>query len=209
MHGTYLFLLSDIQDGDTALDQATAKFTELYAERFCDENNWWSVLEVAVEDGGSYAASSDKPRRRPPLSFEAAWKLAAQVAYTELGTYMELGINPFSFGQRGQEEERIDQLEPTQLIDEGLARACQELADRYRQLSGAAVLTGAPSSGPLNLDMEDWRRRRLAEVVEAIRCGPHRPFADEMCSPYQYRCFDLTGGESDAPFAILLVDIHT
>jgi hypothetical protein len=212
MHATYLFLMSGIDEGIDALSEATTVFNGRYQDHYCDENNWCSVMRLSTEEG-SVHFNGDYGVGAGDISFEGDWRLAASIVYNDLGSYMELGVNPYGVGTAGNRQEEVDAMSAKQLLDDGLRRASAELATRYGLLASQRALIAASSpagAGQSNSSTRDsWKRRRLSEVVEAISDSEHSPFANHLCTPYQHRCFDLTDGEAELPFSILAVDIHT
>lgn len=199
MHAVYHFLVNvDLSQPEEAIKSDVMATFNSYADNHCDENNWWAEIDIVTADnrvldleGGARWHATDNS------SFEYAKLHALRCVANDMNLFETSG---FSIGGQDEGGKKIDSLDFDGLLQAIKTEVPRTLAEGYGKLA----------EGVVDSDwISHYRRKKLGDHFERLmesRDGKV-PFVDPA-SPYQYRCFDLTGYEQEGN-AILRVDIHT
>lgn len=208
-HGTYLFLLDAASTTDESKPAIEDQFRFRYANNFCGENNWFEVMYLARPD--KQTVSYDSGRKWVP-TYEEAYLAAWGIAINDL---------------------RLIEGAPTLNItrDDSLDAAFEALKARGPRYLDLLIRHVVPkrivkSFHPgeerthlirfTDLGFERFRRDSLVKGFQCYNASFVPPFAQYLCSPDDWRLFDLREeapsddvlqGLLDSP--ILGVDIHT
>ncbi len=199
MHAAYLFLIhTDLSWDDGMVKGAVLNTFEDYADKHCDENNWYQPMLVVCQDGRiiQCAGSGDHRGRdgmytlHASLPAEKRWETVVNLAWGIASVDLSQS-NPF-FGSK--DDRRLSG-----------AAELRELLPGLRQQAGEKI--GAADG------FEQWKGKHLLEAVEAAEKTVCPPFSTLAEGPdCNWRCWDLR----DAPVealgpndVVLVVDIHT
>jgi hypothetical protein len=220
-HATYCFLI-DIDDPDEPIGEMATEVHSIFegwADKHCDENNWFQTLSVVLDTGreiklcedGDYRGRDEFGEDIAAMPQDQRWEWARLFALKCVANECSLGgRSPWSFGNEVADElywDRFDLL---------LEQILHEVPSRLSEMWAKGALIPEPDASQneeLAMLLETNRRARLSDtmskLLHSIRDG-HVPFSDSG-TPYDYRAFDLTSDDDEEPAhrAILFVDIHT
>lgn len=227
MHATYSFLIDVPEDllEEAHTDESCEEqlrnelmgfFDDRYAERHCDENNWYQHSCAILQNGhviqmcpeGDYrgrdefAKHVEKNWGEPGERFNRAMKFAVECVAMDLGLF---GSNSFSLPGMEQTtpDKMIAAMSYGDLVEAIFEHLPKELARRYAAYKRL--------DDPNGFDMDDYTRTKMARSFELFHSATVPPFAG-VGSPYDFRAFDLrwdVGGSDTDGCVILLTDIHT
>jgi len=187
-----------------------------WAERHCDENNWYQEEAVVLADGralsmatpGDYRGRDWLGNEFIGMPQETRWERARLFAMQCVATDFELGGRPsigLPLGEPAPDPEYWSSFE--QLRD----RIIEEVPPRLAALWAKGSLLHTGGAGGFSLDnyvRTKWSRQ-FSMFTSSMDYGRDcAPFCGHG-TPYDYRAFDLTNEGDDYPRAILFVDIHT
>jgi len=215
MHATYLFYAPNAD-----IDAVVEGFTE-WIERNGDENNWYELLCAINSHGETRELATRGDWRGRAL---LASKLLS-VRYTTEPTPEKIAgalhgkttfedFKVFAWVIAGYEVcfclERDDPA-LSFFSERGIARLYPNVRRPFLEKL-LEVVRREYNKARVDLEknwMMSYRRRRLALIFENLKSARNPPFIDEG-TPYDFRCFDLTGWVDEGPGeCILAVDIHT
>lgn len=197
MHATYYFLteLDRTLDEGTIWCQAEDRIID-YAANHCDENNWWGLESIVLED--DHWAVREGTLRRNAGTWRRAWTEATWAVAFDFKRYLpseyRAGLLPGIKADMTTRRETIAKM------------ICLEIPD-FLAWSYGQVPAPKPGAGDA---LNRYQRSSTATAYEMFMAPsqPDRyPFTDIIRSPYDYRAFDLCS--ADSANAIIRVDIHT
>ena len=198
MHADYFFYVPTKD-----INKAISAF-ESWAERHCDENNWWMLL---------YAVNSDNERR--VLAEEGDWRERDKYAKEMVARDPTIetvwkGAWLACAWEVGFSEEEMEELVKRNLNDMApffLVKLLEKIKEAYDELLPRLIC------GEQLGIYDHWLRKRrtsyFEEIFEVYHTSGKPPFVFRG-TPYEFRAFDLTPyvDEEDG-VTILVVDIHT
>lgn len=219
MHAIYAFLL-DIDDVDAddqdIVNEVTSTFEGRYAERYCDENNWYKLETLVMENGrvlnlcepgdwrkrdGFVDFFLNKPQEE---RFTAAVEWAARVVAMD-------------FGLRGAKDFYLTEEAPpgNKFVDEAPVPELLKAIKEEVPLALAKLYEKAATEDRYSMD--SISRRQWSRGYDLFLKAHIPPFSPYLEDPYaHYRAFDLSDnsssysrGELGESLAVLFVDIHT
>jgi len=219
MHATFSFLLS-LDRSDDVEAQARSCF-DSWQEHHCDENNWYELMTLVVQgesakDHRIFQMATDKDWRGRDSLFGGvvkkqesgedvwtwSWKFALETIAIDMGiSGPQIMLGPVT--DMHEERQRCAAMSFDDLVLHIHSKLPTLISDGFRSL-------GLPPE-KRTFDVEEWDLfEKTRHYMFFRQISTHPPFSDSG-TPYDYRCFDLTGhGEGDGePNAILFVDIHT
>lgn len=222
-HAVYSYLLSlDLseQDGKVLCQSAMGAF-DGYAERHLDENNWYSPVLLVLKDNRVLTDFADPSNRYEPpteqeltaYGWDKALRFAFDCALIEIEAF---NVPTFDFGKDSPEEEgvrrELDALSMEAVYQKVLTLMPNKIIGAYQEFLAKVQKGKGPNPFHPDFkqslrDMEDWRRKRMADHFELFVSAHLPPFSTDIRTPYDYRCYDLTNEEEAN--AILQLDIHT
>jgi hypothetical protein len=203
MHALFSFLIHLDKKCKSKEDVEAAVGAEFsaYYDDHCDENNWRTLRSVAMKTGSGVWFGKHEPDPSL-LQWETARKFALDCIAADMRMF---DITPYGLpGARLPNPDpafaQLRTLSFDELVTQIHGQVPVRLSQAYTQIIGTKV-------DPDKWDANEFHRRELAQQYELFRRSDHPPFAIELESPYRYRAYDLTHGET--PNAILVADIHT
>jgi hypothetical protein len=213
MHAANCFLLS--LEGDDPVKDAKSQLNN-WANRRCDENNWYKEEVLITRKGDIIQMCEDGDwRGREEVGhyvkanagsapFEWARRFTLNCVCTDLDVF---DLPRFSIIPPTNEQEamrkKLDEMsfgDLIQYIDETVPK---KLSRIYAEMK---------RDNPPDDWLADYKRRRMVDTFERYYSTHTKPFSCDG-TPYEYRAFDLTGGddlnEIGDSAAIMIVDIHT
>ncbi len=218
MHGTFVFLIDDI-DLDDITSTAECNFEHAFNSQL-DENNFYKPMAVLLQDGtvinsvpkddyrgrDGFAESIKKSIPDKSERWEWGLKFAIHCVALDMGLR---GTNNVSIVlQNSEEAEKRKKIadmsyeETVEAINNEIPKA---LANAYANIT----ITNDDKA----FDQDGFIRRQTVKGFELFNNSTIKPFANYMDTPYNYRCFDLRqnsyGKELTPDTVMLFVDIHT
>jgi hypothetical protein len=215
-HATYCFLIniSDPEATDQEIASDVVDTIAMWAERHCDENNWYQEEAVVLANpdparAGRVVGFAPVPGYRNEMGARISlipqqdrWEWARLLSLQCVASNFELGgRSSYSFLDDKPEESfwnNFDDLKK-QILD--------EMPPRLAALWARGALENDDNNRQNFLDAHHRNKwsREMGLFLGSIRWGTV-PFATDG-TPYDYRAFDLTNGHEGT--AIVFVDIHT
>ena len=194
MYLLYAFLMN-IEDVDEEAPDLQIRaaiegdFHTLYALNHCQETNWYVPHLLISGDGRTVVFSREDEEAPPELArvLEAPQDRRRDLA-VELAIEKVVRDMAGCAGLPGRGG----------TFSDVRVAVSKRLAEMYLRLADE----GGKEEKP------DACRRRLSEMYELLMSAKTAPFSLVLRSPYVYRAYDLTGGESGQQGAILFVDIN-
>lgn len=189
-------------------------FNRLYADDYCDENNWSQCEAVILRNGTVIPMCPEDDYRNLACIQESYVNTPAEQRWdrVRLEALRSIAVDARLFNIRpiyisGNASAGLTKTVALD-FDELVQKICDDvpgrLADMYTLVAGNGVQ-------PKNW-RDDCMRKTLANVFEYFRHSEVVPFTTTRVSPYSYRCFDLRdccSSDISENSGILLVDIHT
>jgi len=211
MHGTYCFLMDDIElveDEEKLFKEINSSFDSLYGEHRCDENNWYTVYGAITQSGrvlGKDEFREQKIKELPDAKkrFQKTLEFATGCVAIELELF---DVCPISIGPKDDDATaRINKMSHDELVAAIYEWVPKELAKAY--------LNFERPKEPGSFDRDGYKRSKRARGFEMFNDSYLKPFSP-FGNPYEYRCFDIRqAGSCSSEFGendiIVLVDIHT
>jgi hypothetical protein len=228
MHATYGFLVSldelrhnlpeDAKPKD--LLEAAVGEMELWADKQCDENNWFRDLALvtatgevisSLEDmeGGTFLGDVIHEKKGREI-FDVAYRFALGCVANDLELY---DVCPINVGQEDKNRDKVDELGTDALIAEIQKQIPARLSKMYADFQPVVVKDGERGE----FDREGYKREKITRAFEwfvnSLNNGA--PGFSDQGTPYEFRNFDIRGDRRGCPMtddqelAILFMDIHT
>jgi len=210
---------------DTDFREVVDGLFDIYAHEFCDENNHFQHEALLLRDG-----------RVVQLCLEGDWRGRDRVAegwqqdgdaqlaplalleeefradpWFEKMFYFPLSCVFWEaiMGQPDYQElnAQAETADARWLLNWIMNELPSRIAEMYRDSVGASPAIRDPN-------LLNYRRRKLSLIYNLFLDSALPPFTSSLCSPYEYRCFDLRHNQYDEnpdlnELAVLLTDIHT
>ena len=212
-HGVFHYLMHlDLEESDEALKAAAESEFESYAEHHTDENNWSANIALVTKDG-RYLPYKDKDSRYD--LGKITWDEARLYALRCVATDFEInGVYAYSLGLPDPERAKLDQMGFGDLIKAIHEQIPPKIVNLYEKLQADLKLP-PPVEKDWARDYGHYQRSKLVRSFELFMRSVMCPFSPNWDTPYAYRCYDLTGGDTQPKSnestgnAILMMDIHT
>lgn len=226
MHTHYSFLIT-VQDMTASPNDIVAEvkstFEQRYANKYCDDNNYYQELALVLIDGRVFQLVEDNnPRKLNKLFYHfedlpqpERWVNALKLTVDFLAIDFRLfNLPPFNVPNVPLSEELLSERQSLTALsfEETIAR----LTDHIPKHVGGLLRNRGEEIQDSRFDPDDIGGITLA--VEAYSCWlhtPYKPFTSQLQSPYtDYRAYDLRDYEQQRSeigdnVCILFVDIHT
>ena len=218
MHGTFVFLMDEIEADSNTSDVESA-FEHSFGDSL-DENNWYETMAVLFQDGTIWNMSSEGDYRGRDGFVELIcescqdkskrWEWGLNFAVHCVALDMELrGSNNLGIFQKNTEQEKVRK-ELNEMSYEEVIEAIN--SEVPTSLSKAYANVSIPSDED-GFNIEGYSRKKISNGFEIFNDSAVKPFSKYTTSPYEYRCVDLRreswGTELTSNTVMLFVDIHT
>lgn len=202
MHASYIFLM-DINDDEVTPQDIVLDWEDYYASRYCDENNWYAVETVILNDKeyhGEDFRLADNTR-----TIEDVFDMAAQIAAYDLHLFGASTLHIPGMTKEDEGQKKINSMNHEEIVQAIRTEIPNYLANAYEKAAGEE---------PYDEFNEDrYYRRKISSGYERFVSSNNPPFATCRETPYDWRLYDLRSNYNEdfdpKNNAVLIMDIHT